>query len=82
MERYVKNTYCIQYWTSDDPGDTKVVGSFEEDGTPNSTLEYDQVYFYSNLQEAIPDARRLMDSGYGIKIRKCCPNKNGKFFLI
>jgi len=44
--------------------------------------KYSEVFFYTNLQEAMPDARLLMENGYDIKIRKCCEGNNDTLWLI
>jgi hypothetical protein len=82
MERLVKNTFCIQYWKYSDITDQRVLRRINKNGTPVSTRKYSEVYFYSKLQDAIPDARALMENGYDVKIRKCCEGKNDTFWLI
>ena len=74
-----KNTYCIQFWKTTD---FKVLKRINKNGIPVSTKKYSEVFFYTNLQEAMPDARFLMDNGYDIKIRKCCEGKNDTLWLI
>ncbi len=82
MESSYKNTFCIQYWKYIDPSTVKVLSRFNKNGSPVGTKKYSKVFFYSNLQDAIPDARKLMENGYDIKIRKCCMGKNDTFWLI
>lgn len=77
-----KNTFCIQYWKLTDISSVKVLRRINKDGTPVSTKKYCEVFFYSSLKDAIPDARFLMENGYDIKIRKCCKGKNDSFWLM
>lgn len=77
-----KNTYCIQFWAPNNLKDTKVLKRINKNGTPVSTKKYSEVFFYTNLQEAMPDARLLMENGYDIKIRKCCEGNNDTLWLI
>lgn len=82
MESSIKNTFCIQYWKLDNISSVKVLSRFNKNGSPVSTKKYSKVFFYSNLKDAIPDAKMLMENGYDIKIRKCCMGKNDTFWLI
>ncbi len=82
MESSIKNTFCIQYWKLIDPATVKVLSRFNKNGSPVATKKYSKVFFYSTLKDAIPDARKLMENGYDIKIRKCCMGKNDTFWLI
>ena len=82
MESSTKNTFCIQYWKVLKPSDVKVLRRINKNGTPVSTKKYSEVFFYTDLKDAIPDARKLMEDGYDIKIRKCCMGNNDNFFLI
>ena len=82
MESSYKNTFCIQYWKLIDITDVKILRRINKNGTPVSTKKYSEVFFYTNLQDAMPDARFLMENGYDIKIRKCCEGKNNSFYLI
>jgi hypothetical protein len=82
MESSYKNTFCIQYWKLIDITDVKVLRRINKNGTPVSTKKYSEVFFYTNLQDAMPDARFLMENGHDIKIRKCCEGKNNNFYLI
>ena len=82
MESSTKNTFCIQYWKVLNPSDVKVLRRINKNGTPVSTKKYSEVFFYTDLKDAIPDARKLMENGYDIKIRKCCMVNNDNFFLI
>lgn len=82
MESSHKNTYCIQYWKVLDSKEVKTLRRINKNGTPVSTKKYSDVFFYTNLQDAMPDARFLMKTGYDIKIRKCCLGKNDNFYLI
>jgi hypothetical protein len=82
MESSTKNTFCIQYWKVLDPKDVKVLRRINKNGTPVSTKKYSEVFFYTNLKDAIPDARFLMENGYDIKIRKCCKGTNDNFWLM
>lgn len=82
MENSIKNTFCIQYWKYNKIDDVKVLSRLNKNGVPVSTKKYSKVFFYGKLQDAIPDARQLMESGYDIKIRKCCEGKNDTFWLI
>lgn len=77
-----KNTYCIQFSKSTDYAETKVLKRINKNGTPVSTKKYSEVFFYTNLQEAMPDARFLMDRGYDVRIRKCCEGNNDNYWLI
>jgi hypothetical protein len=77
-----KNTYCIQFWKGSDLSETKVLKRINKNGTAVSTKKYSEVFFYANLQDAMPDARTLMENGYDIKIRKCCEGNNDKLWLI
>lgn len=81
MERSTKNTFCIQYWKILDVTDVKVLRRINKNGTPISTKKYSEVFFYSNLQDAMPDARFLMEHDYDIKIRKCCKGREDNFLL-
>jgi hypothetical protein len=74
-----KNTYCIQFWKTTD---VKVLKRINKNGTPVSTKKYSEVFFYTDLQDAMPDARLLMEKGYDIKIRKCCEGNNDTLWLI
>lgn len=82
MESSHKNTFCIQYWKLSDITDIKVLRRINKNGTPVSTKKYSEVFFYAKLQDAMPDARYLMDNGYDIKIRKCCKGKNDSYWLM
>lgn len=82
MESSHKNTFCIQYWKLTDIADIKVLRRINKNGTPVSTKKYSEVFFYAKLQDAMPDARHLMENGYDIKIRKCCKGKNDSFWLM
>jgi hypothetical protein len=77
-----KNTYCIQVWKNNNLKDTKVLKRINKNGTAVLTKKYSEVFFYTNLQEAMPDARLLMEKGYDIKIRKCCEGNNDTLWLI
>ena len=82
MESSHKNTFCIQYWKLTDIADVKVLRRINKNGTPVSTKKYSEVFFYAKLQDAMPDARHLMETGYDIKIRKCCKGKNDSYWLM
>jgi hypothetical protein len=82
MESSHKNTFCIQYWKVSDISDVKVLRRINKNGVPVSTKKYNEVFFYAKLQDAMPDARHLMENGYDIKIRKCCKGKNDSFWLM
>jgi hypothetical protein len=82
MESSYKNTFCIQYWKLTDIADVKVLRRINKNGVPVSTKKYSEVFFYTKLQDAMPDARHLMENGYDIKIRKCCKGKNDSFWLM
>ena len=82
MQSSHKNTFCIQYWKLTDIADVKVLRRINKNGVPVSTKNYSEVFFYAKLQDAMPDARHLMENGYDIKIRKCCKGKNDSFWLI
>lgn len=82
MESSHKNTFCIQYWKVTDITDVKVLRRINKNGVPVSTKKYSEVFFYTKLQDAMPDARHLMENGYDIKIRKCCVGKNDSFWLM
>jgi hypothetical protein len=82
MKSSTKNTFCIQYWKLTDIASMKVLRRINKDGTPVSTKKYSEVFFYTNLKDAIPDARYLIEHGYDIKIRKCCKAKNDSFWLL
>jgi hypothetical protein len=82
MESSTKNTFCIQYWKVSEPSDVKVLRRINKNGRPISTKKYSEVFFYTNLKDAMPDARFLMENGYDIKIRKCCLGKNDNFWLM
>lgn len=82
MESSTKNTFCIQYWKVSKPSDVKVLRRINKNGAPVSTKKYSEVFFYDGLKSAIPDARHLMETGYDIKIRKCCMGSNDNFWLM
>ena len=82
MESSHKNTFCIQYWKVTDITEVKVLRRINKNGVPVSTKKYSEVFFYAKLQDAMPDARHLMENGYDIKIRKCCEGKNDSFWLM
>ena len=82
MKSSTKNTFCIQYWKLTDIADVKVLRRINKNGVPVSTKKYSEVFFYTKLQDAMPDARHLMENGYDIKIRKCCKGKNDSFWLM
>jgi tRNA-binding EMAP/Myf-like protein len=77
-----KNTFCIQYWKQGDPVNPKVMRRINSDGMVVSAKTYDEVFFYSDLKSAFPDAKWLQDNGFDIKIRKCNLGRNNKFWLI
>jgi|TARA_B100000902_G_C26553995_1_gene548568 tRNA-binding EMAP/Myf-like protein len=76
------NTFCIQYWKQGDSANPKVMRRINSDGMVVSAKTYDEVFFYSNLQKAFPDAKWLQENGFDIKIRKCNLARNNKFWLI
>jgi len=81
-ERKFKNTFCIQYWKPAIPSELKVLRRINKNGTPVSTKKYSEVIFYDSLQEAMDDARHLLQNDYDIKIRKCCKGRNDSFWLM
>ena len=77
-----QNTFCIQYWKSGDAAHPKVMRRINTNGVVVSAKYYSEVFFYSNLQKAFPDAKWLQENGYDIKIRKCNLGRNDSFWLI
>lgn len=76
------NTFCIQYWPVNALNKPKVMRRINSNGVVVSAKTYDEVFFYSSLQEAWQDAVWLQENGYDIKIRKCCKGRNGSFWLM
>ena len=82
MESSTQNTFCIEYWKQTTPAEIKILRRINKNGTVVGTRKYSQVFFYSKLQDAMPDARFLMDHNYEIKIRKCCEGIEDNLWLI